>query len=207
MNIRAKSAIVVGIGSILCAGCGAPSVDDAAIDGEDVDTTFTRTIVEAHEDGTETVTVDHVTLAQQIEEREAEEASILAGGKLGSQSQAIGVGGCGTGTLRIWSGTNFTGDLICFYGTGLAAIGSYCRVYVSASGGPPGCFDYWDGNVKSVKTGDYAVLFTGDVDGFCVNCTKRYEANQFVTSTANAGACIPNVKSLYRDVDPDCPPE
>ena len=83
----------------------------------------------------------------------------------------------GTNLLRLYDQINYTGNVLCFIGSGYVDLGSYCR-------GTPVCLTDWEGAVRSYKTGTASASFSPD--GAC--CSICHSAAD-QTNVPDAGAC------------------
>lgn len=156
---------------------------------------FTRTSVTLSPDGNHQVFVTQVSLAQQIAEREAEEAGVPLRdqGNLDEKEMsalALSQDNCTyLSSLRLWSGTNYTGHQLCLTGTGSAALSNWSAC------GPLSCCP-WGGYggggqchtpVQSFKTGIRTAVFSDTHHFWCQDCTSSHDAS---TSVADADSCV-----------------
>jgi hypothetical protein len=159
---------------------------DEAVDDE----TFTRTIVHLNDDGTEVVTVETVTLQEQLAELEEEELRRQGEYEgLGTARNAIMNVPCGEYTMTLWDKPGFTGNQICFTGTGLANLSTYCRAWVAYIPNPiVHCVAWWHNAVRSYKSRSHAGLFwkSHDPSRWCSDeCSMFY----YDTSQSSASTC------------------
>jgi len=149
-----------------CAEDVSPNSDEDPVDPSDV--WYERTHVTLQPDGNHVVVTTYVSLAQQIAEREAEEA--------GHSLRAVSIGDCSNDELRIYSLTNYTGYQLCLQGTGKLNIGNICKISLFGS-----CIDYWgaadDDDVSSIRTGDWGVYFDDTTNFDCCGCSYNFLAN------------------------------
>lgn len=169
---------------------------------------FTRTIVQLHPDGTQTVKVLNVTRAEQEAEWKrlhelAQPKFPQAGGEnIGSTTEAISQDTSCVGTSNwLWDVLNNVGpgNEICFAGTGTADLSTYCRVQVCN----PfcGCRSYWDGHVKSYWTGQYPghFTYTGPTNGSCTHgCQTSFLVDERVD---NADSCVNCSDQLFQSLN------
>lgn len=186
---KARNLFAVGFLGVLCAvGSSACMVEaDEAVGDE----TFTRTIVHLNEDGTEYVTVETVTLQEQLAELEEEELRRQGEYEgLGTARQAIAMdSSCASSSMRMWDGTGYIGHQICFTGTGVANLTSYCRIWVGLyPGGPLVCTHRWSASVKSYKSGSTAGVFwkSHDPMRWCSDMCPMFYSN---TSASPVSTC------------------
>jgi hypothetical protein len=166
------AAALIGLAIV---GCGSHSDAPADGTGGDPPASFTRTIVQRHDDGTETVTAYRVTPG-------AESDTVTMIGRVGTTADGThtvtplncpscnqGNGSCADADLRIWDNTGvacgptgcfrgaaYTGNEMCFTGGGTPySFGSYCRVWSSLFG----CLDTWADDVDSFQTGGWNACF------------------------------------------------
>ncbi len=146
--------------------------------GMDPETTFfTRTQVTQLPDGTVEIIQDQVSLAEQIAEREAEESGLLD--QFSHTAALTESSSCSPfgGYLRMYSSTNYTGNLLCLSGVGSSSLSAWLN---------GSCYwgDHWwattplcDTEVRSYKTGSYVTEFVhsfpGDTYYWCEPANKN----------------------------------
>jgi hypothetical protein len=168
--------------------------DDLDIAELEVDPVYTVTRVDLDPSGNHKVTTGTITLSEQLAQHAAESAEVDSGDGVGHAQQAIfRTLICGSSTLRIYSLTGYTGDEICFTGTGTADLRDYCRIMVGSL-----CTDRWDGEIESFKTGDNTLRVYQDGDdeylGLCCgSCSQRAAS----TDVTDATSCEDASNSRY----------
>jgi hypothetical protein len=118
---------LVALGAAAC-GESAPPADV----GSDPNQVFTSTSVQLDPDGTSVVKRTTITLAQELAENAAREASRKSSTStdgVGSVLEAIYVdSGCAGASLWIYDQPNELGNRLCLNGVGTASLSKYCRV-------------------------------------------------------------------------------
>jgi hypothetical protein len=209
-----KQKIVLGVALCLlgtAAGCN-PEIDTVDLDsddeadlgefaGMDPETTFfTRTQVTLLPDGTPEVLTEQVSLAQQIAEREAEESGITLeefytvehphkAALTKTPASCIS-----TGYLRLWTSVNYTGNQICFSGTGSTNLNSYTTSTGCVFGYHP---LFCNLPIKSLKPGSYGASLTPALN----TC---YNADTTTTSNPQNNSQATNLATAYL-VQRPCP--
>jgi hypothetical protein len=113
---------------ILCIGLAVEAMGCASADvGSEEDETFTQTLVHLNPDGTQNVRTATISRAQQLADVEVKQQSdALAQQGLGVTREAVTVDSlcASTDSLHLWVGANFTGNELCYTGTGTADLPS-----------------------------------------------------------------------------------
>jgi hypothetical protein len=168
-------------------------VDEAEPDAAEEEV-FTATTVDLDQGGI-IVAQRTFTRAEQLENKRRAEK--LAREGLGSSADAISQDtDCltpapyyGANLLRLWDDENYTGNVLCFAGVGIANLADYCRPT------PPfTCLDNWVGEVRSFKTGSYSAEFD---DEFYCGDSCGYVADSSLVD--DASTCVEGASYVWRD--------
>ncbi|MCC6555075.1 MAG: hypothetical protein IT372_19070 [Polyangiaceae bacterium] len=161
-----------------------PGIESIDVDADEV---YTRTIVHLAEDGTERVVQVQITRAEQLREP-AELAAIASGERegLGTAAQAISQDfSCLDTSIQMYDQTNFTGNEICFSGSGATYLYNYCRT--------GDCMLRWNQAVRSYKSGTASGLFSyrpyftcGSSQGTCNQFASNTDYNSATSCEQNA---------------------
>jgi hypothetical protein len=195
MSKRVAATLFLAAFSPFCISASGCMVEDESApteieEGEDE--VYTVTAVELDEvNGNRVVGTYTETLSEQLE-RNARLAELEEQG-LGQDAQAIShtnpcLAGMFVGQqIIIYDATNYTGNMICFTGTGIADLNSYCRTSLWGQ-----CLDNWGGNVRSFKTGNEAARFgqiSSGADPTQLCCDWDCDARGDNTNVTPASAC------------------
>lgn len=148
----------------IATGCGAPTRDASD------EPQLTRTIVTLAADGREHVEVQPLTRREQLAEIAAREASEAR--RAAARAQGLGVaeepiqydGSCLGSSLWVYDNADRSGNEICFFGQGIASLGSYSRWVCTPAWT---CYQStWSAAVRSYWPGNedgYFEYFLGDL--------------------------------------------
>lgn len=167
---------------------------------------LTRTIVDRHDDGTETVTTVQVTAAQQAEDKQRIEATreaIAAGLEVDQTLSVTHDPTCASATFVGYDGI---GDDICFYGIGSANLALYVRNSgLITAGGPPYVpfTNLWYGRdctpsgcgsiinaIDSFSTGATSGYFDTADGPYCSGKNTSFTANNLYGPVSPSGAYL-----------------
>jgi hypothetical protein len=177
---------LVTFSSMACGGADSQTDPGSASDS-DPNQVFTSTSIQVNADGTTVVKQTPITLAQELAENAAREASHpTSANGVGSTSEAIVRDtGCFASSLWLYDHTNRTGNRLCLVGNGTATLGSYTR-YCSPGTqySYPTCYT-WSGSVRSYWPGyeDGGFVYVDPSGGG--RWTKPFSATGGVTNVAD----------------------
>lgn len=195
MHLKRLQALVgctILIGTI-GGGCLAADEDlvepEHAAEAEAADPVYLVQVVDLDRGG-EVVASAWVTESEQLERRARVEAGYQeARDAISEDLDCVQFGG---GLLKLWNQTNYTGNQICFTGTGVADLNDYnwC-VFQDCTA--------WTGHIRSLETGNeffYSgpTLVSGNIS-CCDNCTQ-IAAN---TASSSVSSCVQSARYISRD--------
>ncbi|WP_437306560.1 hypothetical protein [Sorangium sp. So ce388] len=153
------------------AGCYGAEGDDGAIEAASEEETFTGTVVAINDDGSQTVTTEHFTRAEQLEWQRLR-AGVQRGeaAGLGTAEQAsVITASCSNGNaLWLYDNTGGSGNMLCLIesgGAGSVILRDYPR--------GPGT---WSGAVKSYWPGIDSGFFYNGLVRWCQSQTASFAA-------------------------------
>lgn len=218
---QSKALGAIGLAACVLVASGGCALDTSAPESDDEGTEapaaatdpasvfHVRTSVTLYDDGSYSVSTSKVSLAQQLAEREAEEAGHpewagLIDDRQGSSNSSLPKtlvedDACSyVASLRQWSKTSYTGDELCLRYTGSAALHSWREAR-------PLGYCYWGAMrtsecsipVKSFKTGANSVIYGQDSSFTCGASSPTYPAS---TNVSSAGTWVRAAHYVGREV-------
>ena len=157
MKKTMSAVMVLGMAMFATTACDVPEESEAdeevSVDaeGNDLDEVFVVTRVEMTENGPGRIEQWETTRRMQLAEAALDEGRALEDRGLGEASAELSTSSgpiCNVNDLRLFSATNYTGSVLCVYGTA-----GYADLHDYLFGGP--IYRHWDGNVRSYKVGGH----------------------------------------------------
>lgn len=158
----------------VASGCALSPEDDRTATTEDP--VYTETHVVLHGNDAPEIFVRPVRLSEQkraLAEFQRGKTEVAPG--LGSTKQAISTTGCSFGVLEFWTNGDYTGETICFTGTGTATLASYPRTGGNWSTGKKSFFTGpWNGRLqRSIDCSTYFYFSSAELYGDMVACNQN----------------------------------
>lgn len=151
-NVRVRSLFVAAAAMWGCTNAVGCALNE---DGIGDDPVFTETQVTLSADAEPQVYVRTIRLSEQRHLTKIQLGASTGETHVGTVKQAISASSCSGFELQFWSNQNYSGDTICFSGTGTATLANYSR---GTGGGT------WSTGKNSFKAGVYRGYLTRPID-------------------------------------------